>query len=322
MKTGPDQHLRDEAGRPVSPRKGKGRRPYWTGLVALALIGGYLGSGFYVVKADERGVVRRFGAMAILVGPGMHYRIPWPVDRVDVLKTTSVMKTRAGVNRPRTEPQANNGMEVLTGDTNILSIGLDLQYTIKNPVNFLLQTEKPQELIGTTAQSRLTEAVISMPIDEVLTTGRITIQDEVKRQTQETLDRYRSGIQVTSVNITDITLDRSVAQSFQDVADAMADREKLRNEGLAYMNDLLPKARGEAHQAVSNAQNYQEQRIAQAVGDTDRFLALLHEYERAPEVTRSRIYLDAMEKILPKTKLYVIDSEQGRAPLNLRVTNP
>jgi membrane protease subunit HflK len=119
-----------------------------------------------------------------------------------------------------------------------------------------------------------------------------------------------------------ITLDRTVAQAFQDVADAMADREKAKNEARAYANDQIPRARGEANQTVAAAQNYKQQRVAEAVGDTTRFLAVLKEYQKAPDVMRSRIYLDAMEKILPRVKLYVIDSQGGRVPVNLRVTTP
>src|SRR5581483_3887838 len=130
-------------------------------------------------------------------------------------------------------------------------------------------------------------------------------------KTQEILDRYASGIQISSVNIMSITLDKSVAQAFQDVADAMADREKTQNEARAYAN-----------QTVTSAQNYRQQRIAEAIGNTTRFDAVLNEYRKAPEVTRARIYLDSMEKILPKVKLYVIDSQHGRVPINLRLTAP
>jgi membrane protease subunit HflK len=305
---------------PVRPRFGG--RYYWIGLLALATIGTYFATGFYVVNADEHGVVRRFGAITARVGPGMHYRLPWPVDRVDVLKTTSVMKVGVGFALPENDSQAMTGVEVLTGDTNILSVALAVQYVIVNPSDFLFQIEQPEKLVGTMAQSVLTETVVGMPIDEVLTTGRLAIQARVKLKTQEVLDRYRSGIQISSVNIMNITLDASVAQAFQDVADAMADREKLQNEARAYSNDQIPRARGEAAQRVSDAQNYKQQRIAEAVGNTNRFLALLKEYQKAPDVTRSRIYLDAMEKILPKVKLYVIDSQGGRMPVNLRVTTP
>jgi len=119
-----------------------------------------------------------------------------------------------------------------------------------------------------------------------------------------------------------IALDPSVAQAFQDVADAMADREKTQNEARAYANNQIPRARGEANQTVSKAKNYKQERIAESIGNTTRFLALLEEYKKAPNVTRARIYLDSMEKTLPKVKLYVIDSQGGRLPINLRVTTP
>jgi modulator of FtsH protease HflK len=313
---------RQETGPAAPPRPWPRAQPYWIGLLALVALGAYFATGFYVVNADEHGVVRRFGAIVARVGPGMHYRLPWPVDRVDVLKTTSVMKVGVGFVLPEKDSQAMSGLEVLTGDTNILSVAVVVQYVILNPSDFLFQIEQPERLVGTMAQSVLTETVVGMPIDEVLTTGRLAIQARVKLKTQEILDRYRSGIQISSVNIMNITLDGSVAQAFQDVADAMADREKLQNEARAYSNDQIPRARGEAHQRVSDAQNYKQQRIAEAVGNTNRFLALLKEYQKAPEVTRSRIYLDAMEKILPKVKMYVIDSQGGRVPVNLRVTTP
>jgi len=309
--------------RSIAPTHSRlGGRHTWIGLLALVAIGTYFATGFYLVNADEHGVVRRFGAIAARVGPGMHYRLPWPVDRVDVLKTTSVMKVGVGFALPENDSQAMTGVEVLTGDTNIVTLALAVQYVIVNPSDFLFQIEEPEKLVGTMAQSVLTETVVGMPIDEVLTTGRLAIQAQVKLKTQEILDRYRSGIQISSVNIMNITLDASVAQAFQDVADAMADREKLQNEARAYSNDQIPRARGEAAQRVSDAQNYKQQRIAEAIGNTNRFLALLNEYQKAPDVTRSRIYLDAMEKILPRVKLYVIDSQGGRMPVNLRVTTP
>lgn len=296
------------------------KRRSWIGLLIVVVLSGYFGSGFYVVNTDEHAVVRRFGAIAARVGPGMHYRIPWPVDRVDVLKTTSVMKIGVGFSLPENESATLTGVELLTGDTNILNVALVVQYVIRDPSDYLFEMDRPQTLVGMLSQSVLTETVIGMPIDEVLTTGRLAIQNQVKTKTQETLDRYRSGIQISSVNIMNITLDPSVAQAFQDVADAMADREKTQNEARAYANNQIPRARGEANQAVSNATNYKQQRIAEAIGNATRFSALLKEYQKAPDVTRARIYLDSMEKILPKVKLYVIDSQGGRVPINLRVT--
>lgn len=312
-------------GRPAGPPTGHlpmPKRRYWIGLPGLVLLAAYFASGFYIVSADEHAVVRRFGAIAARVGPGMHYRMPWPVDRADVLKTTSVMKIGVGFALRDNDPDSLKGVELLTGDTNILNVALVVQYVIRDPADYLFQIDQAQALVGTLAESVLTETVVGMPIDEVLTTGRLAIQGGVKLKTQETLDRYRSGVQIASVSIMNIALDPSVAQAFQDVADAMADREKTQNEARAYANDQIPRARGEANQTVSSAQNYKQQRIAEAIGNTTRFLALLKEYQKAPDVTRSRIYLDSMEKILPKVKLYVIDSQGGRVPISLRVTAP
>jgi modulator of FtsH protease HflK len=291
-------------------------------IVLIALLGAYLGSGFYVVAADERAVVRRFGAVVAQLGPGMHYSTPWPVNRVDVVKTTSVMKVGVGFALPTGVSEPPSGMELLTGDTNILNIALVLQYVIRDPAEFLFQSEDTQAFVEAVGEQVLTETVVGMPIDEVLTRGRVAVQERFKLKTQEILDRRRSGVQIVSASIMTMTLDNSVAQAFQDVADAMADREKMINEAMAYRSNLIPKARGEARTRLSEAEAYKQQRIAEAVGETSRFLALQKEYQKAPGVTRTRLYLEAMEKILPKVQLYVIDSDKGRVPLHLRVTGP
>jgi modulator of FtsH protease HflK len=161
-----------------------------------------------------------------------------------------------------------------------------------------------------------------MPVDEVLTTGRLAIQERVRSGTQAILDRYRSGIQLTAASIMTISLDSAVAQAFQDVLSASADRENKINEARTYVNNLLPKARGEAQSMVLAAQSYREQRIAEAVGNTTRFLELLAEYAKAPDITRSRLYLEAMEKILPRVRKYVVDSERGKQPVNLHLSPP
>jgi modulator of FtsH protease HflK len=310
-------------GRRASGRMLRGRAPIrWLGLGALMLLCAYLASGLYLVDTDEQGVVRRFGALVAQVGPGMHYRLPWPIDRVDVLKTTSVMKTGVGFVLRADGQDAADGMELLTGDTNILSIALALQYVIQDPADFLFRTESPQTLIGGIAEAVLTETVLGMPVDEVLTTGRLSIQEQVKTATQATLDAYQSGIRITSSNIMTITLDKSVAEAFQEVTDAMADREKSRNEARMYANNLIPKTRGEAHALVREAQSFKQQRVAQAIGNTNRFLALLEEYQKAPDITQTRLYLEAMEEILPEVTMYVIDSEEGQVPVNLRIGAP
>jgi membrane protease subunit HflK len=292
----------------------------WLGAALLVMVGAYGATGFYVVNTDEQAVVRRFGAIAARVGPGMHYRLPWPVDQVDVVRTTSVMKT--GVGFGLVEGGQVVGMELLTGDTNILNIALVLQYVIRSPADFLFRIEDPNTLIGNLAETVLTETVVGMAVDDVLTTGRLALQERVKTETQAMLDRYASGIQLTSSNIMAITLDPSVAVAFQEVTDAMADREKSRNEARIYANNLIPKARGEAHALIREAHAYRQQRIAEAQGDTDRFLALFEAYRTAPEITRARLYLEAMERVLPRIRIYMIDTQQGRVPFTLRVGRP
>ena len=296
------------------------RRSWALAAVTLVLVG-YAGAGVFTVAADEQAVVRRFGAVTARIGPGIHYRLPWPIDQVDVLKTTTIMKTGVGFELPDGETTTVAGLELLTGDTNIVSIAVALQFVIADPAAYLFEVEAPAALIGRVAESVLTETVIGMPVDEVLTTGRLAIQERVKSATQAILDRYVSGIQLTAASIMSTTFDSAVAQAFQDVASASADRENKINEARTYANNVVPKARGEARSLVLAAQSYREQRVAEAVGNTARFNQLLAEYSKAPEITRSRLYLEAMEKILPKVKKYVIDSEQGRQPVNLRL-NP
>ena len=298
------------------------RHGYWIIVVICLFLGAHLASGFYLVGADERAVVRRFGAVEAEVGPGMHYRFPWPVDRLDVVKTTSVKKVGVGFAIPTGESAAPPGMELVTGDTNIVNAALVLQYVIRDPAEFLFQIEDAPAYVEAVAERVLTETVVGMSIDEVLTRGRVAVQERVKEETQEVLDHRRSGIRIVSASIMTMTLDRSVAETFQDVANAIADREKLINEARAYASNLIPKARGEARTQLSDAEAYKQRRVADAVGEASRFLALQKEYEKAPEVTRTRTYLEAMEKILPKVLLYIIDSDKGRVPLHLRMNGP
>jgi membrane protease subunit HflK len=311
-----------QGGGGVFPRSLKRGARYWILIALAALLGAYLASGFYVVGPDQRAVVRRFGAIAEQVGPGIHYRAPWPVDQVDIVKTTSVRKVGVGFVLPSGDAEVPSGMELLTGDTNILNAALVLQYVIRDPADFLFQIRDTSAFVEAVAEGVLTETVAGMPVDEVLTRGRVAVQERVKAKTQEILDRRRSGISIVSASIMTMTLDRSVAQAFQDVADAMADREKMINEARAYQSNLIPRARGNARTQLSEAEAYKQQRIAEAVGGASRFLALQKEYEKGREITRTRLYLETMEKVLPKVQLYVIDSDKGRVPLHLRVGAP
>src|SRR4029077_12603081 len=283
-----------QGGGGVFPRPLKRGARYWILITLAALLGAYLASGFYVVGPDQRAVVRRFGAVAEQVGPGMHYQVPWPVDRVDIVKTTSVMKVGVGFVLPSGDGEMPPGPELLTGDTNIVNVNLILQYVIRDPSEFLFQIKDPAAFVEAAAETALTETIAGMPVDEVLTRGRVAVQERVKAQTQEVLDRRRSGVSIVSASIMAITLDRSAAQAFQDVANAMSDREKMINEARAYQNNLIPKARGDARTLLSEAEAYKQQRIAEAVGGASRFLSLQKEYEKGRDITRTRLYLEAV----------------------------
>ena len=202
-------HAAEDLTRRVEPQSRPGlwrRYRYWVLAILGLFLGAHLASGVYVVGADERAVVRRFGAVEAEVGPGMHYRFPWPVGRLDVVKTTSVKKVGVGFALPAGELAAPSGMELVTGDTNIVNAALVLQYVIRDPAEFLFQIEEASAYVEAIAEGVLTETVIGMPIDEVLTRGRVAVQERVKAQTQELLDRRRSGIRIVSANIMTMTL--------------------------------------------------------------------------------------------------------------------
>jgi membrane protease subunit HflK len=279
-----------QAGGASLPGRRKRRARSWLAIAVLVLLGAYFASGFYVVGSDQRAVVRRFGAVADQVGPGMHYRVPWPVDQVDIVKTTSVMKIGVGFVLPSGDGEMPPGPELLTGDTNIVNVNLILQYVIHDPAEFLFEIKDAAGFVEAAAETALTETVAGMLVDEVLTRGRVAVQERVKKQAQEVLDRRDSGVSIVSASIMAITLDRSVAQAFQDVANAMSDREKMINEARAYQNNLIPKARGDARTLLSEAEAYKQQRIAEAVGGASRFLSLQREYEKGPDITRTSAY--------------------------------
>src|SRR5256886_15208203 len=195
------------------------RRRAWRAGSAAVAVAIYVLTGIFTVAADEQAVIRRFGRVAARLGPGIHYRLPWPVDRADVIKTTAVMKTGVGFELPEGEARVA-GLEILTGDTNIVSVAMTLQDVIGNPAAFLFDIETPAALVGLVAESVLTGTVLGMPVDEVLTTGRLTIQEQVKTRPQAILDRYDSGIQLSSVSMMGIPFNASVSTALQDESSA------------------------------------------------------------------------------------------------------
>jgi membrane protease subunit HflK len=197
-----------------------------------------------------------------------------------------------------------------------------LQFVIRDPTDFVVSIEDPGGFVAAFAQAELVRTVASVRVDEVLTTGRLAIQAAVKSRTQAALDRQRSGILITSANLMSIALDQSVAGAFQEVADAIADREKTQNEARTYASAILPRARGEAQAAISDAESYRRQRGADAISETARFLALESDHRRAADVSESRLYYETMERVFGKSRVYVVDPGSESAPINVRLISP
>jgi membrane protease subunit HflK len=281
----------------------------------------YFATGIYAVKSDETAVVTRFGRIVgERVPPGIQYRLPWPFEKTYKLKTTTVYKMGVGfkiteeVQGISPRPQEK---QWLTGDVNIIELNTVVHFTIADAAKFLFVTDTPQYLIKKVAEASLTEVVGVTPVDEVFTTARVRIQEEVKRSLQEGLDSYGVGIRISSVNLKTAEPPPEVIRAFQDVVNAKADRERLINNANGYANEILPGARGEAEKRVQAAEAERGRRVANARGEGERFLNILAEYSKAPEVTRRRLYLETAEKVLPKLNKYFFQTGGGEFDLKI-----
>ncbi len=299
---------------------------FWVAAGLGLLLAVYLLSGIFAVSPDEEGVVLLFGGLyEDRVGPGLHYRPPWPVGSSRTLRTTTnftmsigfrIAEQIQGIDPPAVE------MEWLTGDTNIVNMQVIVQYTVGRPSAYLFVTDKPPFLLRRITEATITELVGQANIDDILTTGRALMLETARQKTQEVLDQYDLGIQLVSMNLKLVEPPRAVVQSFQDVQNAKADRERLVNESMGYANEILPKARGEAQRVVDSAKAFKDQRVSLAEGEASRIAALLVEYEKAPRLTRERLYLETMERILPRARLYVVEPGQGPDGMHLRIVEP
>ncbi|MFZ5811729.1 MAG: FtsH protease activity modulator HflK [Thermodesulfobacteriota bacterium] len=283
----------------------KNRLPGGPKIIALAVALLWLASGIYIVEPDETGVVQRFGAYAYTTGPGPHYHLPYPIETVQTPKVSQVRRIEVGF---RTlggrEGQGQQYRDVpeeslmLTGDENIVDVQFIVQYQINDPVKYLFRLDRPDETLKSAAEAAMREVIGNDKIDSALTDGKVNIQAATMTLLQQMMDRYDSGIDVVAVQLQDVHPPRDVIDAFKDVASAREDRVRLVNEAEAYRNDILPKARGQAAALENQAMAYKDQAVLKARGEAARFSALAAEYAKAPEVTRERLYLEAMETIL------------------------
>ena len=278
--------------------------------VVFLIVAVWLASGFYIVDEGRRGVVLRMGRYIETTQPGPRWHIPYPIETVEVVNVSQVRTVEVGYRgNPKNKQPAEALM--LTDDENIVDIQFAVQYTLKSPEDYLFKNRNPDDNVLQAAETAIREAVGKSPMDFVLSQGRSEISARVKKLMQGILDKYETGINVTTVNLQSASAPEQVLPAFEDVVRAQQDRERFKNEGQAYANDVVPKAQGIKSRLIEEANGYKQSVISTAQGDASRFRAILAEYERAPQVTRERIYLDTMQQVLTATSKVIVDQKSG-----------
>lgn len=264
-------------------------------LLAVIVVAAY--QSFYIIGPAERGVVKRFGAYIETTGSGPHFLIPF-VDHVDVVNVDEIKKFAQRA-------------QMLTKDENIVDVTLTAQYRIEDPADYLFQDANPENTIRGAMESSLREVIGKSKLDDIITANREAIATSVEKGTQELLKLYRTGLTLTNVNFQDASPPEAVKAAFDDAIKAREDRERLQNQAQAYANDVVPRARGAAARQIEDAKAHKAKVVAEAEGESARFLALLTEYEKAPQVTRERLYLDTMQDVLAHTGKVMMDNKGG-----------
>lgn len=302
-------------------------------VVVIALVA-WLLSGFYRVEPDEQGVVLRFGKFVGTTNPGLNYHLPYPIETVLTPQVTRVNRIDIGI-RTGDDPRRGAAMRdvseeslMLTGDENIVDVDFAVFWMVKpaapgstedlGAADFLFNVQNPEGTIKAVAESAMREVVGRTNIQPILTGARQNIETAVHDLMQKTLDSYRSGVLITQVQLQKVDPPSQVIDAFRDVQAARADAERLQNEAQAYANRVVPEARGEAARITQGAQGYKERAIIEARGQASRFLSVLTEYQKAPDVTRERLYLETMERVFDGMDKVIIDQSaagsQGVVP--------
>ena len=291
-------------------------------LIGILVI--WLLTGIYVVGPDEVGVIRTFGEFTRVTQSGLNWKFPSPIETANTPKVTEVKRIEFGFRSLKNGQYRTVEKEslMLTGDENIVDAEMIVQYKIKDPVKYLFNIVEPELTVREAAEASLRTVVGRNKIDETLTTGKFTIQEETKEQVQSILDKYESGIHIVAVQLQDVSPPKEVIGAFKDVASAKEDKNRMINQAEGYSIDVIPKARGEAEAMIRDAEGFKESRIKRAEGDATKITTILKEYKKAKSITEKRLYLETMEKVLPGIdKIIVPDKESGNM-LNLLNLNP
>ncbi len=267
-------------------------------IAVIALIVVWLLSGIYIVDEGQRGVVTRFGAKAEMTMPGPHWRMPWPIDAVTMVNVEGVRRV-------------NHKSKMLTEDENIIAISYEAQYNIKDAQAYTFDVRDPDLTLKQAAESAFREVVGRNKMDFIITEGRTEVTAETKNIMQTILDSYNTGLNVLQVNLNEAQPPEEVQDAFADAIKAREDQQRIINEANAYRNDIVPKARGDAQSMLEDAEAYRTRVLKSSEGETERFSKLLAEYKLAPEVTRERLYLDSMEKVMGENAKVIMDSSNS-----------
>jgi len=291
-------------------------------LIGILVI--WLLTGIYVVGPDEVGVVRTFGEFTRVTQSGLNWKFPSPIETANTPKVTEVKRIEFGFRSLKNGQYRTVEKEslMLTGDENIVDAEMIVQYKIKDPVKYLFNIVEPELTVREAAEASLRTVVGRNKIDETLTTGKFTIQEETKEQVQSILDKYESGIHIVAVQLQDVSPPKEVIGAFKDVASAKEDKNRMINQAEGYRNDVIPKARGEAEAMIRDAEGFKESRIKRAEGDATKFTTILKEYKKAKSITEKRLYLETMEKVLPGIDKIIIPDKESGNMLNLLNLNP
>ncbi len=276
-------------------------RPISSKVVAIligVLLLVWLASGIYIVDPAERGVVMRFGRYVDTTGPGPHWHIPIPIERVVKVNVDEISTL-------------THKAAMLTQDENIVEVELTVQSRIQDAGDYLFQDQDPERTLNDATVTVVRVTIGQSKLDFVMTEGRSAVAATIKERIQQLLDRYKTGLLVTSVNTQPAKPPDQVKAAFDDAIKAREDKERLENQAEAYANEVLPNARGRAARIIADAKAYRDQEIAESEGESARFTAVLTEYAKAPEVTRQRLYLETMEEVLSKNGKILLDVQDG-----------
>ena len=278
------------------------------GLLVVLVILVWLASGFYIVDASQRGIVLQFGRYKESTESGLRWRLPYPIQSHELVNISGVRTLEVGYRGSERNKVLKEAL-MLTDDENIINIQFAVQYILKDPVDYIFNNRGPDEAVMQVAETAIREIVGKSRMDFVLYEGREQIAVRAAELMQEILDRYKTGILISKVTMQNAQPPEQVQAAFDDAVKAGQDRERQKNEGQAYANDVIPKARGTAARLLEEAEGYRQRLIAMAEGDASRFRQLNAEYAKAPEVTRNRLYLETMQQIYSNTSKIMIDAK-------------